>query len=69
MECGGGGAQPRRYVKIDDHTYDITVFVTRIRIPSELSNEQDSILALAVEAFAVELGFSTSRKLAVEFNL
>ncbi|TPQ25343.1 hypothetical protein [Methylomonas koyamae] len=70
LECGGGGHQAQRYVKNDDQIYDTTVFVSRIRIPPELAGEQDSVLALVVDAFAVwSRRSSSSGKLTVEFNL
>jgi hypothetical protein len=68
--CGGGGNRASAFVKQADGSYDKTVFVSRIWIPPELSREQDSVLALIVEAFAVEyLSSSASRNLTVEFNL
>ena len=70
LECGGGAAPARIFLKHDDQTYDQTVFVSHIRIPQELSHEQDSVLAVAVEAFAIySLMSSTPGKLTVEFNL
>lgn len=69
MWCGGGGDRATAFVKHADNSYDITIFVSRIWIPPELSREQDSVLALIVEAFAVDyLRSSTSGKLTVEFN-
>lgn len=70
MWCGGGGERAAAFVKHTDNSYDITVFVSRIQIPPELSNEQDSVLGLIVEAFGVHyFESSTSGKLTVQFNL
>lgn len=70
MWCGGGGDRAKAFVKHVDNSYDMTVFVSRIWIPPDLSCEQDSVLKLIVEAFAVcSLSSATCRKLSVQFNL
>jgi hypothetical protein len=70
LECGGGGTPPKGFVKNDDQSYDITVFLAHIYIPPELAHEQDSVLASAVEGLAVVLfRFSKSGKLTVKFSL
>jgi hypothetical protein len=70
LECGGGGDQSKTYVKHADNSCDIAIFVSRIWIPPALSREQDEVLALIVEAFAVPYSSSpTSGKLTVNFDL
>jgi hypothetical protein len=70
LECGGGGNQPKTFIKNADDNYDIAIFVSRIWIPPALSREQDAVLALVVEAFAVRYSSSpTSGKLTVNFDL
>ena len=68
LECGGGGDRAKLFVKNPDGSYDITIFVSHIRIPPELSREEDALLAVVVEALAVEcFGSSQSGKLTVQF--
>ncbi len=68
--CGGGGERATSIVQRPDHCYDVTVFVSQIRIPPALSGDQDSLLTLLVEAFSLQyFGPSSSGKLTVQFNV
>jgi hypothetical protein len=68
LECGGGGDRAKIFVKKPDGSYDITIRVSQIRIPPELSQEEDALLAVIVEALAVEcFGSSRSGKLMIQF--
>jgi len=68
LECGGGGDRAKISVPNPDGSYHITIFVSRIRIPPELSQEEDSVLTVVVEALAVEsFGSAQSGKLTVQF--
>lgn len=68
--CGGGGDTAATFVRHADGCFDVTVFASQIHIPPELSHEQESVLALLVEAFAVRyFGPLGSGKLTVQFNL
>lgn len=68
LECGGGGDRAKISVPNPDGSYHITIFVSRIRIPPELSQEEDSVLTAIVETLAVE-SFRSSQtgKLTVQF--
>lgn len=68
LECGGGGDRARTYTTRDDRTKECTVHA-RIKIPSELLDKRDFLLALIVEAFKVELGSALSGELVVEFRI
>jgi hypothetical protein len=65
--CGGGGEQARSYRKNADQSYENTIFVSEIWIPSVLSNKQDAVLELVVDAFAAL--YANSVPLTVEFKL
>lgn len=68
LQCGGGGWPTKEYLKHDDGTYDITVFVSHIDLPGELRDELDTVMAVAGEALAVEaFSFQIIGRLTVEF--
>jgi hypothetical protein len=68
LECGGGGDRAKISVPNPDGSYHITIFISCIRIPHELSQEEDSVLTAIVETLAVEsFGSSQSGKLTVQF--
>jgi hypothetical protein len=69
LECGGGGLPARQFVKNEDQSYENIVSVTHTLIPPELSHEQDSVMALAIEAFAAITPMSSPEKLTVEFKV
>lgn len=66
--CGGGGDQAKRFKKKADQSYEITVRVSKILIPTALLHIQDSVKELIVDAFAVKLLSGNYSTLAVEFN-
>jgi len=70
LECGGGGSEASKFLKYPDGTYDMTVCVSCIRIPSKLADKQEFVLELVAEAFAVDYFSSLwpRRLLHVEFN-
>ena len=72
IECGGGGKESIEFAKDNQQSHLVTVYVSRVQIPTELALEQEAVLTLISEAFAAYFfgsGSTSTGRLTVNFNM
>lgn len=69
LECGGGGLPCKWFGNLDKSDRKLTILVTKLDVPPELSSEHHALLALLAEAFAVRYMSPPNSSLEVQFRM